>query len=104
MGNPWLLARNEYTQHVHFFGQTETVPGPHGPQVKWVKTQSVMGVPYDMPIAGYRNGTVNTLRLWSARASEEFDLSVFNAGDYERAVFDKNASESISKVLYPNDL
>ena len=104
MGNPWLVARPEYTEHVHFFGHTETVPGPSGPQVKWVGTQSVMGVPYDMPIAGYRNGTVNTLRLWSARASEEFDLTVFNAGDYERAVFDKNSTESISKVLYPNDL
>ena len=104
MGNPWMMARPEYTEHVHFFGHTETVPGPSGPQVKWVGTQSVMGVPYDMPIAGYRNGTVNTLRLWSARASEEFDLTVFNAGDYERAVFDKNSTESISKVLYPNDL
>ncbi len=104
MGNPWLVPRSEYTQHVHFFGHTETVSGPNGPQVKWVGTQSVMGVPNDMPIAGYKNGTVNTLRLWSARASEEFDLEVFNAGDYERAVFDKNATESISKVLYPNDL
>lgn len=104
MGNPWLVSRPEYTHNVRFFGHTETVPGPNGPQVRWVGTQSVLGVPYDMPIAGYRNGTVNTLRLWSARASEEFDLAVFNAGDYERAVFDKNLTESISKVLYPNDL
>ena len=104
MGNPWLVSRPEYTHNVRFFGHTETVPGPNGPQVRWVGTQSVLGVPYDMPIAGYHNGTVNTLRLWSARASEEFDLAVFNAGDYERAVFDKNLTESISKVLYPNDL
>ena len=104
MGNPWLIARPEFTQHVHFYGHTETVHGPNGPQVRWVDTQGVLGVPYDMPISGYLTSTVNTLRLWSARASEEFDLSVFNAGDYERAVFDKNASECISKVLYPNDL
>ena len=105
MGNPWEVPRPEYTQHVHFYGHTETVPNGDGqPRVRWVETTSVLGVPYDMPIAGFGSGNVNTLRLWSARASEEFDLSVFNAGDYERAVFDKNASESISKVLYPNDL
>jgi len=105
MGNPWEVPRPEYTQHVHFYGHTETVQNGDGqPRVRWVETTSVLGVPYDMPIAGFGSGNVNTLRLWSARASEEFDLSVFNAGDYERAVFDKNASESISKVLYPNDL
>jgi len=105
MGNPWEVARPEYMQYVHFFGRTETYQDPHGEtRVRWVDTKGVVGVPYDVPIAGYGNGTVNTLRLWSARASEEFDLAVFNAGDYERAVFDKNASESISKVLYPNDL
>ena len=104
MGNPWLIPRADLAQHVHFFGRTETVAHGDKPRVKWVDTKGVLGVPHDMPIAGYRNGTVNTLRLWSARASEEFDLAVFNAGDYERAVFDKNNSESISKVLYPNDL
>ena len=64
----------------------------------------VLGMPYDVPIAGYRNGTVNTLRLWRARASEELDLADFNAGDYLAAVADKDVSENISKVLYPNDL
>lgn len=104
MGNPWMVQRADLAQHVHFFGRTETVAHNDKPRVRWVETKGVLGVPHDMPIAGYHNGTVNTLRLWSARASEEFDLSVFNAGDYERAVFDKNNSESISKVLYPNDL
>ena len=105
MGSPWEIARPEYMQSVHFFGKTENYQDARGEaRVRWVDTSSVVGVPYDVPIAGYRSGCVNTLRLWSARASEEFDLAVFNAGDYERAVFDKNASESISKVLYPNDL
>jgi starch phosphorylase len=105
MGNPWEIPRPEFSQLVRFGGRTESYTDSEGRyRVRWVDGHSVIGVPYDMPIAGYRNNTVNTLRLWSARASEEFDLSVFNAGDYERAVFDKNASESISKVLYPNDL
>src|SRR6185369_17245522 len=92
-------------QSVHFYGKTENYQDEHGePRVRWIDTSSVVGVPYDVPISGFNSNSVNTLRLWSARASEEFDLSVFNAGDYERAVFDKNASESISKVLYPNDL
>jgi starch phosphorylase len=103
-GSPWLIPRPEFTQSVHFYGHTEIHGNGQQPQVRWVDTTSVLGVPHDMPIAGYRNDTVNTLRLWSARSSEEFDLTVFNAGDYERAVFDKNNSESISKVLYPNDL
>ncbi len=105
MGNPWEIPRPEYTQHVHFYGGTEFYRDSDGEErVRWVNTSSVLGVPYDTPIAGFGSENVNTLRLWSARASEEFDLNVFNAGDYERAVFDKNASESISKVLYPNDL
>ena len=102
-GCPWMVSRPEFTQPVHFYGHTE-IHGNGHPQVRWVDTTSVLGIPFDMPICGYHNDTVNTLRLWSARASEEFDLTVFNAGDYERAVFDKNNSESISKVLYPNDL
>ena len=102
-GCPWMMPRPEFTQPVHFYGHTE-IHGTTRPQVRWVDTTSVLGVPFDMPICGFRTDTVNTLRLWSARASEEFDLTVFNAGDYERAVFDKNNSESISKVLYPNDL
>jgi starch phosphorylase len=70
---------------------------------RWVGGKTVIGVPYDTPIAGFQNNTVNSLRLWQARASEEFDLLLFNAGDYERSVVEKNDSEVISKVLYPND-
>src|SRR5262249_57461183 len=71
--------------------------------VAWRGADRVVGVPYDTPIAGHRTNTVNSLRLWAAKASDEFDFSLFNAGDYVRAVQTKNASEVISKVLYPND-
>ena len=70
---------------------------------EWVDTSDVVGIPYDIPIAGYGNNTVNTLRLWSARASNEFDLNYFQHGDYLKAVEEKNVSENISKVLYPSD-
>jgi len=104
-GNPWEIPRPEYQVPVRFYGRTEKIPDPSGePRVRWVDTRHVLGMPYDTPIAGYRNSTVNTLRLWRARASQEFDLADFNAGDYLSAVEDKNVSENISKVLYPNDL
>lgn len=103
-GNPWEIARHEYTVPVQFFGRVETRTNPNGTKTQhWVDTQNVLGVPYDTPILGFRNNTVNTLRLWSARASREFNFQVFNDGDYRRAVEEKAVSESISKVLYPND-
>ena len=103
-GNPWELARPEYTVPVHFGGRViESTDDEGRHRVSWVDTNDLLGVPYDYPIAGYGNNTVNTLRLWSARASEEFDLQVFNDGDYRRAVEEKALSESISKVLYPQD-
>jgi len=103
-GNPWEIRRPERAVRVDFYGRTEYTKDASGKlTVKWVGTHGVIGVPYDMPIPGYGTDTVGTLRLWHATASEEFDLLVFNAGDYERAVHDKNASEVISKVLYPND-
>ncbi len=103
-GNPWELVRPEYTVPVHFYGRCEEYRDERGAwRVRWTGTDPILGVPYDTPIAGYRSDTVNTLRLWRARASEEFDLGVFNQGDYVRAVEDKNASETISKVLYPSD-
>ncbi|HTM21332.1 MAG TPA: glycogen/starch/alpha-glucan phosphorylase, partial [Kofleriaceae bacterium] len=103
-GNPWEIARPEYTVAVRFGGSTERVPdGKGGFKVVWNAAEAVLGVPYDTPISGYKNDTVNTMRLWRARASEEFDLEMFNAGDYVRAVEDKTASENISKVLYPQD-
>ena len=104
-GNAWEIARPEYVVPVAFYGRTENGTDERGRlRVRWVDTRHVLGMPYDTPIAGYRNGTVNTLRLWRARASQELDLADFNAGDYLAAVQDKDVSENISKVLYPNDL
>jgi starch phosphorylase len=103
-GNPWEFARPEYTVPVGFGGHVMHVPRDGGGYtVLWKPATKVHGVPYDTPVAGYRSNTVNTLRLWAARADQEFDFSLFNAGDYLRAVEEKNASEVISKVLYPND-
>jgi glycogen phosphorylase len=104
-GNAWEVARPEYEVPVSFYGRTEGGFDEKGKyRVRWVDARHVLGTPYDTPIAGYRNGTVNTLRLWRARASEEFDLADFNRGDYLAAVEEKNISENISKVLYPNDV
>ncbi|WP_224248110.1 glycogen/starch/alpha-glucan phosphorylase [Hyalangium gracile] len=103
-GNPWEIVRPEKAVPVRFFGRVEHHQGSDGHRVaRWVGGKTVIGVPFDTPIAGFGNNTVNTLRLWQARASEEFDLLLFNAGDYERSVVEKNDSEVISKVLYPND-
>jgi starch phosphorylase len=103
-GNPWELARPEYAFQVGFGGHTMMVPVEGGGfKVHWQPATKVIGVPYDTPISGYHVNNVNTLRLWAARAAEEFDFALFNEGDYVKAVEDKNASEVISKVLYPND-
>ena len=103
-GNPWEYVRPEYAVHVSFGGRVEAITNEAGDlSARWVDTHTVLGVPFDTPIAGFRNDTVNTLRLWQARAGNEFDLKVFNDGDYVAAVEDKNSSEVISKVLYPND-
>lgn len=103
-GNPWEFERPEHSIPVRFYGRVERHLDSKGHmQVRWVDTQNVLGVPYDTPILGYGRSNVNTLRLWSARSTEEFDLDVFNAGNYEKAVYDKTRSETISKVLYPND-
>jgi starch phosphorylase len=104
-GNPWEIPRPEYVVPVKLYGRTEHWTDARGKhRVRWVDARHVLGMPYDIPIAGYQNGTVNTLRLWRARASEELDLADFNAGDYMRAVEEKDLTENISKVLYPNDL
>lgn len=103
-GNPWELERPEYTQRIHFGGRVEHFTDPEGRRhARWVDTCDVLAVPYDTPIPGYRNGTVNTLRLWKAAATDEFNLDEFNAGDYADAVESKNQAEHISMVLYPND-
>ncbi|XP_057257105.1 LOW QUALITY PROTEIN: glycogen phosphorylase, liver form-like [Pezoporus wallicus] len=98
-GNPWEKARPEYMLPVHFYGRVEhTATG-----AKWVDTQVVLALPYDTPVPGYLNNTVNTMRLWSARAPNDFNLRDFNVGDYIQAVLDRNLAENISRVLYPND-
>ncbi|XP_015276093.1 PREDICTED: glycogen phosphorylase, liver form [Gekko japonicus] len=98
-GNPWEKARPEYMLPIHFYGKVEhTQTG-----VRWVDTQVVLALPYDTPIPGYMNNTVNTMRLWSARAPNDFNLRDFNVGDYIQAVLDRNLAENISRVLYPND-
>ncbi len=104
LGNPWEFVRPEYAVQVHFYGHSRTYHDRRGKMCfEWVDTQDVLAMPYDIPIPGYHNDVVNTLRLWSARSSEEFDLEYFNDGDYEKAVYQKMFSENISKVLYPND-
>ena len=100
-GHVWELERPELTVRVHFGGHTDSY-GEQG-RTRWVETQDVLAVPYDIPIPGYQNGTVNTLRLWKAAATDEFGLNEFNAGDYTEAVRSKNRAENITMVLYPND-
>ena len=103
-GNPWEMERPEYKQRVAFGGRTEFYQDELGVRrARWVDTRDVLAVPYDTPIPGFRNGTVNTLRLWQASATDEFDLEEFNAGSYTEAVESKNHAENITMVLYPND-
>ena len=104
LGNPWEIPRQEYRVKVHFGGRTEPYTDRSGRyRVRWIPDRTVLGTPYDTLVPGYHTDTVNSLRLWSARASEEFNFQIFDAGDYARAVADKTYSENISKVLYPND-
>jgi starch phosphorylase len=103
-GNPWELERTEFIQRIKFRGRVQYGEGgDDGFAVRWVDTDDVLAVPYDIPIPGFRNGTVNTLRVWQAVAVEEFDLAQFNAGYYVEAVAGRMHAENISKVLYPND-
>jgi starch phosphorylase len=103
-GNPWEIARPEIAYEVKLGGHTEPYHDEQGRyRVCWVPHRVVKGIPYDTPIPGYRVGTCNTLRLWRAEACESFDLEAFNVGDYYRAVDEKVVSETITKVLYPND-
>ena len=103
-GHPWEIERSEYEQPVHFGGHSEHYVDHFGRNhVRWVNTHDVLAVPFDVPIPGYHNGTVNTLRLWSAIAHDEFDLDEFNAGSYTEAVAARTAAENITMVLYPND-
>lgn len=103
-GNTWEIERPGKTRRVKFYGRTEFFKDISGkPVARWVDTQDVLAVAYDMPIPGYRNNVVNTLRLWKAAATHEFDFKEFNDGDYSDAVAQKNLAEQITMVLYPND-
>ena len=103
-GNPWEIERPEDTRRVRFYGHSEHFVDETGtPRARWSGSQDVLAVPFDMPVPGYQNETVNTLRLWKASATDEFNLGEFNAGGYSEAVAEKNMAEQISMVLYPND-
>ena len=103
-GNVWEIERPEHTVRIKFGGHTERYTGENGEEkVNWVSTNDILAIPYDTPIPGYQNGTVNTLRLWKAEATEEFNLQEFNAGAYAESVAAKNTAENITMVLYPND-
>ena len=104
LGNPWEIHRPQLALEVKFGGSTEPYVDADGAyRVRWIPARKVLGVPYDTLVPGFGTATVNTLRLWSARATNDFDFQVFDAGDYNRAVEEKTFSENISKVLYPND-
>ncbi len=103
-GNPWEIVRPEYAVKVNLYGKVEVQFDDLGQgRPEWIDTRSIVGVPWDIPVAGYGCTTVNFLRLWESRASRDFDLKVFNDGGYVEAVQEKAMSESVSKVLYPND-
>jgi starch phosphorylase len=103
-GTPWEIVRPEHTTEVPIYGHVENVCDDSGnSRPQWVGSRKILGVPYDIPIPGFGTETVNFLRLWESRATEEFDFEAFNSGGYEQAVHQKNMAETVSKVLYPND-
>ncbi len=103
-GNPWEIPRPEITYNVNLGGRTESYYDEQNCfRVRWIPKFSIKGAAYDTPIAGYRVATTNLLRLWKSEAIESFDFEAFNIGDYFGAVNEKIASESISKILYPDD-
>lgn len=103
-GTPWEIVRPEYTQIVELYGHVENVFDDKGNYVpRWLGTTKIVGVPYDIPIPGYGTNTVNFLRLWESRPSEKINLEAFNRGGYSEALAAKTQSETVSKVLYPND-
>lgn len=103
-GNPWETLRQELTFRVRFNGRVEAIPQGDGTyNYHWQDTEDVLAVAYDIPIPGFKSNTVNSLRLWQAKSTNEFSFKEFDTGNYLAAVEDKNLSENISKVLYPND-
>lgn len=104
LGNPWEIHRPEIAYYVKWGGHTESYHDDQGNyRMRWIPGREVKGTAYDTPIAGYRVNTCNTLRLWRAEAVESFDFQEFNVGDYYGAVNEKVVSETVTKVLYPND-
>jgi starch phosphorylase len=103
-GTPWEVVRPEHATEIQIYGEVENIFDNVGNYIpKWVNTKKLIGIPYDIPIPGFGTNTVNYLRLWESKAGAEFDFEAFNRGGYSEAVQEKNASETISKVLYPND-
>ncbi len=103
-GTPWTIVRPEHTMTVELYGYVENVFDDRGNYVpKWRDAKKILGLPYDIPVPGFGTTTVNYLRLWESRASHDFDFAAFNRGGYDEAVSEKNKSETVSKVLYPND-
>ncbi len=104
LGSPWEFPLPDRAVEVTFGGRTESYVDEDGRErVSWVHDWQVLGIPYQYMVPGYRNGVVNTLRLWSAKATQEFDLQIFNSGDYAQAVRAQTFAENITKVLYPED-
>jgi starch phosphorylase len=103
-GNPWEIPRPEIVYNVGFGGRSEAYHDDHGHyRVRWVPSRVVKGMAFDTPVPGYRVDMANVLRLWKSEAVESFDFQAFNVGDYYGAVEEKVVSETLSKVLYPND-
>ncbi|MFT3798746.1 glycogen/starch/alpha-glucan phosphorylase [Microbacterium sp.] len=103
MGSPWEFPHPEAARTISFGGHTETYDDEGVERTRWIPGWNVQAVPYNYMVPGYLNGRVNTLRLWGAKATNSFDLRVFNSGDYEEAVRAQTYAENISKVLYPED-
>ncbi len=103
-GDPWAIKRNDYTIEVKFGGNVRAVEKPEG-GYRFVQENyhSVIAVPYDYPVVGYGNNTVNTLRLWDAKPKNEFDLKSFNEGNYQKALEEQNLANTLTDVLYPAD-
>lgn len=103
-GNPWEFPRPEVLFPIRFYGHVISFDDEQGVQRhQWVDCEEIMAMAYDTPIPGYETKTVNNMRLWAAKASRDFDLRYFNEGNYIKAVEEKNESENLSKVLYPDD-
>jgi glycogen phosphorylase len=103
LGNPWEISRPEISYYVNFGGRTEYYDDEGHLRVRWIPYRVLKGIAFDTPIPGYGGPVVDLLRLWKSEAAESFDFQAFNVGDYYKAVDEKVVSETLTKVLYPND-